>query len=56
MTSVDIDKVVFFDGPATAGVWGRVPRALAPCPADEAPLKRRKAASGRPGEKRRAKQ
>ncbi len=53
MTAVDIDKVVFFDGPATAGAWGKVLRALVPCPAVAAPLKPRKAASRRPGEKRR---
>ena len=54
MTAVDIDKVVFFDGPATAGSWGKVLRALVPNPPTRAPLKPRKAASRRPAEKRRA--
>ena len=53
MTAIDIDKVVFFDGHATAGAWGRVLRALAPNPADGVPLKPRKAAPRRQAEKRR---
>ena len=30
MTAVDIEKVVIFDGQATAGAWGTVIRAFAP--------------------------
>ena len=38
MTAVDIDKVVFFNGPETFGAWGRVLRAVAPYSANGRPL------------------
>jgi hypothetical protein len=39
MTAVDIEQVVFFDGPRTAGAWGEVLRAFAPYSANGTPLK-----------------